>query len=81
MAFDDEILDDLNKEPRNNDANEELHMGLRVLSFCIPIAGAIIYFTTNERFPKKKNQACTAALWGIGINMVLRILTAIGGGL
>lgn len=78
MAFDDEILDRPNEEPNNS--GDELHTGLKVLSFCIPIAGAVIYFTTNEQFPKKKKQACTLALWGIGFNIVLRILTTIAGG-
>ena len=77
MAFDDEILDRMDDEPRRSE--DELHMGLRVLSFCIPIAGAVIYFTTNDRFPNKKKQACTAALWGIGINLVLRVLSALAG--
>ena len=79
MALDDDILDSLDEEP-NRPSDDELHMGLRVLSFCIPIAGAVIYFTTNERFPRKKKQACTAALWGIGINLILRVLGTIAGG-
>ena len=79
MAFDDEILDRMDEEPHRSE--DELHTGLKVLSFCIPIAGAVIYFTTNEqRFPRKRQQACTAALWGIGLNIVIRILTTIAGG-
>jgi len=75
---DDQILDDLNDGGMQ--PNDELHTGLKVLSFCIPIAGAIIYFTTNERFPNKKKQACTAALLGMGLNLILKILSTVVGG-
>jgi len=78
MALDDEILDEFNQEP--NKPEDELHMGLRVLSFCIPIAGAIIYFTTDSRLKNKKQQACTAALLGMGLNLILKVLSTVAGG-
>ncbi len=78
MDLDDEILDDFKKEP--DQPEDELHMGLRVLSFCIPIAGAIIYFTTDSQLENKKQQACTAALLGIGLNIFLKILGTVVGG-
>lgn len=60
--------------PEQNNSEDELHIGLKILSFCIPLAGAIIYFTTNEKYPNKKKQACYAALIGIGFGLVMRVL-------
>jgi len=57
MALDDEILDEFNNEP-NKSSEDELHMGLRVLSFCIPIAGAIIYFTTDSNLKNNIKHYC-----------------------
>lgn len=77
MAHEDDILDAPEEEKRP-DEEDDLHMGLQVLSFCIPLAGAIIYFTTDrQRYPNRAQQACTAALWGIGVSLLLNILTAI----
>jgi hypothetical protein len=77
MENENEFLD----APENNMNNDdELHIGLKILSFCIPLAGAIIYFTTNERYPNKKQQACYAALIGMGVGLVLRVITTMMGG-
>ncbi|MCB9273613.1 MAG: hypothetical protein H6564_06190 [Lewinellaceae bacterium] len=78
MEHEDEILDAPEEHERGPEGEDELHMGLRVLSFCIPLAGAIIYFTTDrERYPHKAQQACYAALWGMGVSLLLNILTTI----
>lgn len=54
---------------------DDLHIGLKILSFCIPLAGAIIYFTTDRaRYPNKAKQACYAALIGIAVGFVLQII-------
>ncbi len=50
MENENEFLD----APEEQMNDDELHIGLKVLSFCIPLAGAIIYFTTNEKYPNKK---------------------------
>ncbi len=61
---------------------DELHVGLKILSFCIPLAGAIIYFTTDaNQFPNKRKQACNFALIGIGVSILLRVLMMAGGGM
>ena len=81
MAHEDEILDAPEEEKRP-DGEDQLSTGLQVLSFCIPLAGAIIYFTTDrQRYPHRAQQACTAALWGIGVSLLLNILTAILAGM
>jgi len=55
--------------------NEELGTGLAILSFCIPIAGAIIYFTSKDEKPKKAKKACHLALWGMGVGLILNIIS------
>lgn len=66
-------------QPEN--PNDKLSTGLQVLSFCIPLAGAIIYFTNKSNSPNKATTACHAALWGIGLGIVLQIIaTVIGAG-
>lgn len=57
---------------------EDLHVGLKVLSFCMPIAGLIIYLSVSGE--TKKKQACTWALIGMGVGLVVRILSSASGG-
>ncbi|MGV3599169.1 MAG: hypothetical protein ACO1PI_14990 [Bacteroidota bacterium] len=63
-----------------SDQDESLSFGLQVLSFCIPLAGAIIYFTNKDKSPKKAQTACYAALIGFGIGLVINILSYIVAG-
>lgn len=65
----------------NKPSEDKLNTGLTVLSFCIPIAGAIIYFSNKDQSPNKAKTACYAALGGIGIGLLLNILTAVLGGI
>ena len=68
------------RETLPDDPNDNLNIGLKVLSFLIPIAGAIIYFANKNDHPKKARSACYAALFGIGVGLLLNILLALGGG-
>ena len=63
----------------NNNRNEELNTGLKVLSFCIPIVGAVLYFVYKGEKPKKAESACHAALWGFGLGILLNILGTVAG--
>lgn len=66
----------------NQNPEDQLDTGLKVLSFCIPLAGAIIYFTSKEKTPNKAKQACHMALYGIGFGIVIQIIfTILGVGL
>ena len=47
---------------------------MKVLSFCIPIAGAVIYFMNKDNAPVKAKSACTMALIGFGVGLVLQII-------
>ena len=54
--------------------NDKLSTGLQVLSYCIPLAGVIIYFSNKSDSPNKAKMACHASLWGIGLGIVLQII-------
>jgi hypothetical protein len=55
-------------------SDEELETGFKVLSFCVPIAGLILYFMNKDKFPKKASQACSMAIWGFVVGIVLNII-------
>ena len=68
-----------NQLPPQENPDDKLSTGLEILSFCIPIAGAIIYFSNKDSMPNKAKSACHAALWGVGIGIVLNILGRLAG--
>jgi len=57
--------------------NEPLDGGVKVISFCFPIVGGILYFVHQKSAPQKSKDACHMALWGFGVGVVLNILSAI----
>ena len=69
-------MSDLNQNPNVNQPQdqEDLQMWMKVLSFCIPIAGAVIYFMNKDKAPVKAKSACTMALIGFGVGLVLQII-------
>ena len=72
-------MSEQNQHSNQGNSNDELSTGLKVLSFCIPLAGAIIYFTNKEAMPNKAKSACHMALWGLGIGILLNILVTLLG--
>ena len=68
-----------NQLPPQENPDDKLSTGLAILSFCIPIAGAIIYFSNKDTMPNKAKSACHAALWGVGIGIVLNTLGRLAG--
>lgn len=64
---------------QNNQSQEDLSTGLKVLSFCIPLAGAILYFTNKNESPKKAKSACTMALWGMALGIVINVVMTLLG--
>lgn len=75
-------MNDENQLPEFEDLDpkeDKLQIGFTILSFCIPIAGAVIYFMNKDDSPKKATTACYAALAGMGIGLVLNILSGIIG--
>ena len=59
--------------------NEPLDGAIKVVSFCFPIVGGILYFVHMNKSPQKAKDACHMALWGMGISLLLNILAAMGG--
>ena len=51
--------------------------GLNIISFLIPLVGLIIYLTQKETSPIKATSAGKAALWGVGVSVVLTIISVI----
>ena len=60
--------------------NEPLDGGVKFVSFCFPIVGVILYFVHANSAPQKSKDACHMALWGVGIGILLNILSAIAQG-
>jgi hypothetical protein len=56
---------------------EDLNTGLKILSFCIPLAGAIMYFNYKSNEPLKAKSACTMAIWGLVIGVLIRVITTV----
>jgi len=61
----------------NNNPEDQLETGMKVLSFCIPLAGAIIYFTSKDKSPNKAKQACHFALYGLALGVVIQIISVV----
>lgn len=71
----------MSNQINQNPEEDKLSTGLQVLSFCIPLAGAIIYFSNKDKSPKKAKTACYAALIGFGVGILINILLTVLGGI
>ncbi|MDR1198501.1 MAG: hypothetical protein LBK94_05755 [Prevotellaceae bacterium] len=69
MGSEKPIVDDF-----NNQEEDKLGTGLSILSFCIPLAGAIIYFSNKSEKHGKAEKACHLALWGMLVGFILNII-------
>ena len=66
----------------DKDSNQQgLHVGLKILSFCLPIVGAILYFVKKNDEPKAAKDACTFALIGLAVGVVLNVGVGLMGGI
>ncbi|OBQ56149.1 hypothetical protein JJL45_04930 [Tamlana sp. s12] len=63
-----------------NNSKDELNIFLKIISFLMPIVGAILYFVHKSDSPNKSKAACHAALWGLGVGIVIQILVTVFGG-
>ena len=62
-------------------SQEDLSIILKIVSFCIPLVGAILWFINKDKNPKAAKSACTFALIGFGLGIVINIIVAIAGGM
>ena len=58
---------------------EDLDTILKVVSFCIPLVGAILYFINKDKAPLKAKSACNMALIGFAVGIVLQIIMYVAG--
>ena len=56
---------------------DKLSTPLTILSFCIPLAGAIIYFMKKDKEPASAKTACVAAVIGFMLGIVINIIYAL----
>ena len=70
------------KNMTQTDGSDSGNVGLLgILFFCIPLAGAIMYFVWKDEKPMKAKKACSLALWGFGFGIVLNIIVSLLGAL
>jgi hypothetical protein len=55
--------------------NDQPSVGLNIISFLIPLVGLIIYLTERDRSPRKATSAGKAALWGVGVTVILSMIS------
>lgn len=66
----------------HNPEDGDLGTPLKIVSFCIPIVGAVLYFVNKDKAPTKAKQACNMAIYGFVLSIILQIVfTVIGGGM
>lgn len=59
--------------------NDDLGTPLKIVSFCIPLVGAILYFVKKDAEPVAAKQACNMALIGFGVGVVVQIIMSVMG--
>lgn len=71
-----ELMDNVEVSDKVDNPNTEdrLSDGLKVLSFCLPIIGVILYFTNKNSNPKTAKSACYSSLWGWGSAVIISII-------
>lgn len=62
-------------DENSSNPNDQPSAGLNILSFLIPLVGLIIYLTERDRSPRKATSAGKAALWGVGITVILSMIS------
>jgi len=56
---------------------EDLSMILKIVSFCIPLVGAILWFINKDKNPRAAKSACTFALVGVAVGIVINVLVTL----
>lgn len=73
-----QAVHDVNSSSTNDTStnlSDQPSIGLNIISFLIPLVGLIIYLTERDKSPRKANSAGKAALWGVGITIILSLIS------
>ena len=62
---------------RPNNPEDKLGILLTIVSFIIPIVGAILYFVYKAETPNKARTACYAALAGVVFGIVMQVIMTV----
>jgi uncharacterized membrane protein len=60
-----------------NGQQEDLSMILKIVSFCIPLVGAILWFINKDKNPKAAKSACTFALVGVAVGIIINVVVTL----
>ncbi len=63
--------------PTGGQQTEDLSMILKIVSFCIPLVGAILWFINKDKNPKAAKSACTFALVGVAVGIVINVVVTL----
>jgi hypothetical protein len=72
------IINDVNISTNDGNVsnpNDQPSAGLNIISFLIPLVGLIIYLTERDRSPRKATSAGKSALWGVGVTVILSMIS------
>ena len=64
-------------DTKESNPDDKPSTGLNIVSFLIPLVGLIIYLTEKDKSPIKAISAGKSALWGVGISVILSIVSVI----
>ena len=62
-------------------SNQDLSTILKVVSFCIPLVGGILWFMKKDEEPVAASSAGKFALFGIALGVIINVLSIVAGGL
>ncbi len=63
--------------PTNSQPTEDLSLILKIVSFCIPLVGAILWFINRDKNPKAAKSACTFALVGVAVGIIINVIVTL----
>ena len=63
--------------PTGGQQTEDLSMILKIVSFCIPLVGAILWFINKDKNPKAAKSACTFALVGVAVGIIINVIVTL----
>ncbi len=60
--------------PTSSGSGEDLSLILKIVSFCIPLVGAILWFINKDKNPRAAKSACTFAIVGVVVGIVINVV-------